>query len=107
MKTSVLRADGQDGNGFQLFIALCLGKLAKTRIMFDSLLQNSLDIFLYKPFGYNSLESKMSKSALDISPLKREIFHIMVFEGCLKRLKYRMHSPILVFSFFNKINNSN
>ena len=54
--------DGQDGNGLQLekirpfffkFIALRLGKLAKTQIMVDFLFENSRDIFLqvsYKRF---------------------------------------------------------
>ena len=41
-------ADSQHGNALQLEkmgISLCLGKLAKTQIMVDSLFENSLDIF--------------------------------------------------------------
>ena len=38
---------------FFKFIGLCLGKLVKTQIMIDSLLENSLDIFLYKYFVYD------------------------------------------------------
>ena len=50
------------------FIALCLGKLAKTQIMFDSLLQRRIDVLLlvlYKHIvlriKWGSFDPKMAK----------------------------------------------